>query len=65
MNMADPKGMAKLPSGPAPRRDDGPVADARSARVTAVRAAVQTGQYVIDRDRVADNIVTRELRPIN
>jgi anti-sigma28 factor (negative regulator of flagellin synthesis) len=59
--------MAKQPTGPAPRREDVPAKekDLRSAKITAVRVAVQTGSYVIDKDAVAENIVTRELKPIN
>ncbi len=51
--------------GPAPRRAERPVdpavSAARSARVTAVRVAVQSGQYVIDKDAVAKNLVDGEL----
>jgi anti-sigma28 factor (negative regulator of flagellin synthesis) len=57
--------MTKQPSGPAPSREEPPKDAARSAKVTAVRVAIQTGQYVIDKDAVADNLVTRELRPIH
>lgn len=52
--------------GPAPSRADGdaqPVtpSQARTARVTAVRVAVNSGTYVIDKDAVARNLVDEEL----
>ena len=56
--------------GPAPRLADEPnLTDsqkrtaAHQKRVTAVRVAVNSGQYVIDRDAVARNLVDEELGP--
>jgi hypothetical protein len=55
--------------GPAPRlhdREDEPEltdSQKRTARVSAVRVAVISGQYVIDRDAVARNLVDEELAP--
>jgi hypothetical protein len=50
--------------GPAPSRDDAPAtrpSQARTVRVSAVREAVNSGQYVIDKDAVARNLVDEEL----
>ena len=69
MDPKDPKDDGDDPPavfGPAPRQtDEASLSDSqkRTARVTAVRVAVNSGQYVIDRDKVARNLVDEELGP--